>query len=139
MPPRSFSASSMMPIARSVPAIDEAAVARTRCRPAEASSTCEAICLPCSITLAAASTIAVPLCIIEREPPVPPPASSSSLSPCSSRMRSNGTPSCLAQHLRERRGVALAVVERAGEDRHAAVGLEADAAHLLVGGAVTSR
>ena len=40
----------------------------------------------------------------------------------------------LAQHLRERRGVALAVVERAGDDGHAAVGLEADAAHLLVGG-----
>ncbi len=37
----------------------------------------------------------------------------------------------LGQHLRERRGVALAVVERAGDDRDGAVGLEADAAHLL--------
>ena len=37
----------------------------------------------------------------------------------------------LGQHLRERRGVALAVVERAGDDGDGAVGLEADAAHLL--------
>ena len=40
----------------------------------------------------------------------------------------------LAQHLRERRGVALAVIERAGDDGDGAVGLETDAAHLLVGG-----
>src|SRR5262249_59125194 len=39
----------------------------------------------------------------------------------------------LAQHLRERRRMALAVVERAGDDGHRAVGFEADAAHLLVG------
>src|SRR5262249_605989 len=39
----------------------------------------------------------------------------------------------LAQHLRERRGVALAIVERAGEDRHRAVRFEANPAHLLVG------
>ena len=39
----------------------------------------------------------------------------------------------LAQHLRERRGVALAVVERAGADGDAAVGVERNAAHLLVG------
>ena len=46
----------------------------------------------------------------------------------------------LAQHLRERRGVALAVIERAGDDGDVAVRLEADAAHLLgAGGAVTSR
>ena len=42
---------------------------------------------------ATASTMAWPEFIIEREPPVPPPASSSSLSPCSSRTLSNGTPS----------------------------------------------
>ena len=30
--------------------------------------------------------------------------------------------------------MALAVIERAGDDRDGAVGLEADAAHLLVGG-----
>ncbi len=35
------------------------------------------------------------------------------------------------QHLRERRGVAHAEIERAGEDRHAAVGLEHDAAEFL--------
>src|SRR5204863_3974689 len=38
-----------------------------------------------------------------------------------------------AQHLRERRGVTLAVIERAGAERNAAVGVEADAAHFLVG------
>ena len=37
----------------------------------------------------------------------------------------------LAQHLRERRGMALAVIEGAGDDGDGAVGLEADAAHLL--------
>ena len=37
--------------------------------------------------------MAWPEFIIEREPPVPPPASSSSLSPCSRRTFSNGTPS----------------------------------------------
>src|SRR5713101_873641 len=36
-----------------------------------------------------------------------------------------------AQHLREWRGVALAVIERAGDDGDGAVGFEADAAHLL--------
>src|SRR6516165_5031348 len=37
------------------------------------------------------------------------------------------------QNLRERRRVALAVVERAGDEGHGAVRFEADAAHLLVG------
>ena len=36
----------------------------------------------------------------------------------------------LGQHLREGRGVALAVIERAGDDGHSAVVVEADAAHL---------
>ena len=35
------------------------------------------------------------------------------------------------QHLRESRGVALAVIERAGDDGHGAVVVEADAAHFL--------
>src|SRR5262249_53237444 len=39
----------------------------------------------------------------------------------------------LAQHLREGRAVALAVVERAGENGDGTVGFEAHAAHLLVG------
>src|SRR5439155_23149902 len=38
----------------------------------------------------------------------------------------------VAQQLRERGGMALAVIERAGDDGDGAVGLEADAAHLLV-------
>ncbi len=37
------------------------------------------------------------------------------------------------QHLGERRGVALAVVERAGDDRDRAIGLKAYAAHLVLG------
>ena len=57
-----------------------------------ASSTCAAICLPVSTTLSPAATIAVPLVIIDFEPPVPPPAISSSLSPCSKRILSNGMP-----------------------------------------------
>jgi hypothetical protein len=43
--------------------------------------------------LALASTIAAPLAMIDFEPPVPPPAMSSSLSPCSKRIRSKGMPS----------------------------------------------
>ena len=42
---------------------------------------------------AAASTIAVPLCISDFEPPLPPPMSSRSLSPCTSVIFSNGMPS----------------------------------------------
>ena len=45
------------------------------------------------MTLAAASTIAVPLCMIDFEPPLPPPMTSRSLSPCTSEIFSNGTPS----------------------------------------------
>ena len=60
---------------------------------AEASSATPAICLPFSITLSEASTIAAPDAMIDFEPPVPPPAISRSLSPCLSLMRSNGMPS----------------------------------------------
>ena len=82
----------MMSMARSVPATTNLPSLNSM-SPAEASSACEAICLPCSTTFAAASTMAWPEFIIEREPPVPPPASSSSLSPCRMRTFSNGTPS----------------------------------------------
>ena len=102
IPARSFCASSMMPIERSVPAMTNRPCANSM-SPAAASSTCEAICLPCSTTLPAASTMAVPLCMIDFEPPVPPPAISSSLSPCSSRMLLERNAELLAQHLRERR------------------------------------
>src|SRR5262252_6279654 len=37
----------------------------------------------------------------------------------------------LAQHLRERRGVTLAIVQGTGDDGDGAVGFETDAAHLL--------
>ena len=60
-----------------------------------ASRKCAASCLPCSITLSHALSSAVPPAIAEREPPVPPPNSSWSLSPCSSFSRSNGMPSRL--------------------------------------------
>ena len=69
--------------------------------------------------------------MIDFEPPVPPPAISRSLSPCISLILWNGMPSLVGQHLGEGRPVALAVVERAGDDGDVAVGLEADAAHLL--------
>ena len=43
--------------------------------------------------IALASRIAAPLAIMLLEPPVPPPAISLSLSPCTRRTLSNGTPS----------------------------------------------
>ena len=60
---------------------------------AEASSATPAICLPLSITLSDASTIAAPLAMIDFEPPVPPPAISRSLSPWISLILWNGMPS----------------------------------------------
>ena len=53
-PARSLRASSMMPIERSVPAMTKRPALNSM-SPADASSTCEAICLPCSITSSAAS------------------------------------------------------------------------------------
>ena len=110
---------------------DEVAVLEARCRTAPASSTCAASSLPFSMTLAAASTIAVPVCMIDFEPPEPPPAASLSLSPCSSEIFSNGMPSRSLKHLRERRGVAHAEIERAGRQRHGAVGIEFDVGQFL--------
>ena len=82
----------MMPMPRSVPAMVK--------RPAEnsisataASSTWAAICRPRAITASPAAMIAAPEFMMLRDPPVPPPASNWSESPCSRRMRSNGTPS----------------------------------------------
>ena len=83
------------------------------------------------MTFAAASTIAVPVCMIDFEPPEPPPMASLSLSPCSSEIFSNGMPSRSLKHLRERRGVAHAEIERAGRQRHGAVGIEFDVGELL--------
>ena len=74
--------------------------------------------------------MAVPLSMAEREPPVPPPVTSWSLSPCSELDALERHAELLDQHLRERRGVALAVIERAGDDGDGAVVVEADAAHL---------
>ena len=60
---------------------------------ADASSATPAICLPLSITLSEASTIAAPDAMIDFEPPVPPPAISRSLSPCFSLILWKGMPS----------------------------------------------
>src|ERR1700727_1528925 len=49
--------------------------------------------LPFSMISFEASTIAIPLAVMEREPPVPLPAYTMSLSPCSSLTLSKGTPS----------------------------------------------
>ena len=67
-----------------------------------ASSTCEAICLPCAITLSAASTMAVPLCMIDFEPPVPPPARSAIAVALQQSDALEGNAELFAQHLRER-------------------------------------
>ena len=91
-PSRSVCASSMMPMPRSVPAMLKRPRSNSMSA-AAASSTWAAICRPCSMQSALASTIAAPDAIMLFEPPVPPPAISWSLSPCSSRTGSNGTPS----------------------------------------------
>ncbi len=137
-PRRTRSASSMMPTARSVPAMTKRPSPESM-SPADASSTCAARSLPLAMTLSAACSTAVPDSMVEREPPVPPPCTSWSLSPCSSRILSNGTPSLSVRICANGRGVSLAVIERAGDDRHRAVILEADAAHFLGAGGVVSR
>ena len=101
--------------------------------PSAASIRCAAARLPFSITSFDASTIAMPLAVIEREPPVPLPACTMSLSPCSSLIALEGNAELRAQHLRERRRVALAVVERAGDQPHRAVILEHDLAEFDAG------
>ena len=55
---------------------------------------CAAACLPLATTSAEDSTIAIRVAVIEREPPVPLPKRTRSLSPCSSVIFSKGTPSC---------------------------------------------
>jgi len=47
---------------------------------------------PRAMTSSAASMIAAPLAISDFDPPVPPPAINSSLSPCKSRTRPRGIP-----------------------------------------------
>ena len=65
----------MMSIAWSVPATVKRPPLNSM-SPADASSTCAAICLPFAITFSEACAIAVPLSMAEREPPVPPPVTS---------------------------------------------------------------
>ena len=97
---------------------------------AAASSTCAAICLPFSTTFSAGADDRVAaddhrfrpagaaagdqlVAVALHQPDAP----ERDAEPC-------------RQHLRERRPVPLAVIQGAGDDRHVAVGLEADAAHL---------
>ncbi len=68
----------------------------------------------------------------EREPPVPPPKIMRSLSPSTSADAIERNAELVAQYLRIGGGVALAEIERAGDDGHRAVGLEVDGAQFLV-------
>src|SRR6516225_7049355 len=100
-------ARSMMPIARSVPAITKEPSLNSMSA-AAASSTCAAISRPCSITLAAAFALDQADLV-------------------------EGNAELRGQDLRERRGVPHAEIHRAGEQGDAAVRLEDDAAQLLGG------
>ena len=75
----------------------------------------------------------MPLAVIEREPPVPLPVCTMSLSPCSSLMLLEGHAELRREHLRERRRMALAVIERAGDQPHRTVILEHDLAEFDAG------
>ncbi len=78
--------------------------------------------------------------MIEREPPVPLPKRTRSLSPCSSVMLLERHAKLGGQHLRERRGVALAVIQRAGDQLSPMPsGSNTILPSSPLGGAVTSR
>ena len=70
-----------MPMPRSVPAMAKRPPANS-ISSTPASSRCAAASLPFSMIFAEASTIAMPLAVMEREPPVPLPACTTSLSFC---------------------------------------------------------
>ena len=138
-PARSFSASSMH-ADRAVGAGDgeapagELDVARPRLR-----ARCAAICLPFSTTLATASTIAVLLAACRAR--AAGAAAGDQLVAVALQqadaLERNAEPA--RQHLRERRRVALAVVERAGDDGHVPSASKRMPPISLFGGAVTSR
>jgi len=71
-PPRNRAANSSSAIERSVPAMTKRPALNSMSL-AEASSTCDAICLPRSMMIAADSVSAAPTNITERDPPLPPP------------------------------------------------------------------
>ena len=87
---RALAASSRIAIARSVPATRNVPSANWMSA-AAVSNTCAANVLPRSMTRSAASLIAAPCAVSEREPPVPPPILIRSLSPWTMRILSNGT------------------------------------------------
>ena len=119
----------MMPIERSVPAMVKRPPANSM-SPSEASSRCAAACLPLAIDqrrglddrrtrrgdrARAAGAVAeaheVAVVLFQRD-------------------LLEGNAELRRQHLRERRGVTLAVIERAGGEFHRAVGLEGDLAEF---------
>src|SRR5258708_2562001 len=95
LPSRKRRASLMMSIERSVPAMVKRPLPNSMSA-SEASIRCAAARLPFSMMSFEASTIAIPVAVMEREPPVPLPACTTSLSPCSSFTLSKGTPRCAA-------------------------------------------
>ena len=129
LPSRSRCASSMMPIERSVPAMVKRPPANSM-SPSAASIRCAAACLPFAMTSAedfddrragrgdrarAAGAVAeaheVAVVLLQRD-------------------LLEGHAELRGQHLRERRGVALAVIQRAGGELHRAVRLERDLAEF---------
>ena len=123
-------ASSMMPIARSVPAITKRPSANSMSA-AAASSTCAAICLAFLDHLRRRPRRSRCRC-----------ASATSIRRCRRRLQAiavalnerdllerHAEP--LAQHLGERRRVAHAEIERAGGESHRAVGVESDVGQFL--------
>ena len=70
--------------------------------------------------------MAPPLMVVEREPPVPMPNATASVSPWMNLMLLRIDAEPVDQHLRLHRVVALAVRDRAGDEGHAAERIEAD-------------
>ena len=112
---------------------------RTRRRRPRPPADGAAMRLPFSMILAAARSSAEPPTAIEREPKVPVPYGTWSVSPSMISILPSGTPSRERDDLGEGRGVALAVVVGAEHRLHAAVRLHADVRGLEEAGARAER
>ena len=73
-------ATSWMPSARSVPAMTKRPSLNST-SPSDASSMCAASFLPLAMILSLTIAMALPLMVVEREPPVPMPKATASVSP----------------------------------------------------------
>ena len=82
--------------------------------------------LPLAITLSAASHSAVPPIAAEREPPVPAPQATASVSPSMKRSSSGRDAEARRRDLAVHGLVALALALGADRERRAARGIEAD-------------